>query len=241
MSAATRIWRLAVGIFAGALASFFPRLVTVLSGNPTENVAVFSPTYLAVGATVALVVGITITIIDNDPQRPMRDFFMTALGVPTLLMGALSTNASAHNTALDQLRIKTMSDQLAAASKIEVRTENQAPAAPVKVSAPRLIELVIPSAHAQGANPPASRPSPFGISSVERQYTTVLKEAGSAGDLHALQKTLGQQGFQTQVVSSAPGRVLLVPSGPAKPYSEALLSAVRAKELGANPYLVPAR
>ncbi|MEO8059502.1 MAG: hypothetical protein ABI671_14390 [Burkholderiales bacterium] len=241
MPPATRLWRLAVGIFAGALASFFPRLVTVLSGNPTDNIAVFSPTYLAVGATVALVVGITITIVDDDPHRPMRDFFMTALGVPALLMGALSTNATAHNTALDQLRIKTMSDQLANASKIEVRTEPQAPGARMNVGAISLLDLVIPAAHAQGASLSPPRPSPFGITSIERQYTTVLKEAGSADDLHALQKTLGQQGFQTQVVSSTPGRVLLVPAGPAKPYSEALLSAVRAKELGASPYLVPAR
>ena len=85
---ASMIPRFLVGMFAGALASFFPRLVAVLGGNPNDNVELFSSTYLMVGAIVAVAVGVVVLIIDSDPKRNLRDVFTTALGVPTLLMGA---------------------------------------------------------------------------------------------------------------------------------------------------------
>ena len=45
---ATMFPRFLVGAFAGALASFFPRLVAVLGGDPNDNVVLFSSTYLLV-------------------------------------------------------------------------------------------------------------------------------------------------------------------------------------------------
>ena len=83
---ATLISHFLVGAFAGALASFFPRLVAVLGGDPNDTVVLFSSTYLVVGGIVALAVGVVVLIIDGDPKRQLRDVFATALGVPTLLM-----------------------------------------------------------------------------------------------------------------------------------------------------------
>lgn len=242
-----RIWRLAVGVFAGALASFFPRLATVLSGSPTEDVAVFSPTYLLVGVIVAGVVGVVITIIDDDPARPLRDTFMTALGVPTLLMGALSTSATAHNAAIDQAKIRSISNELAQTNKIEVRPATSAlpvsmtPGSSVLAS---VLGSLIPSAQAQATahSLTIAKPSAFGIVSVEQRYTTVLQEAPAAAELRPLQESLAKRGLGSQIVTSTQGKAVLIPSGSGtQAYSDAVLTALRAKQLGASPYLVPAK
>src|SRR5262245_38759510 len=122
--------RFAVGAFAVALASFFPRLVAVLGGDPNSNVELFSATYLMVGGIVALAVGVVVVIVDADPHRKLRDVFMTALGVPTLLMGALTTGATAHNAVLADLKIQSIAKELAVKSQIPIRTDLPAIEAP---------------------------------------------------------------------------------------------------------------
>ena len=62
-------------------------------------------------------------IIDSDPQRKLRDVFTTALGVPTLLMGALTTGATAHNAVLADLKLQTITQELANKNQIPIRTD----------------------------------------------------------------------------------------------------------------------
>jgi hypothetical protein len=236
--------RFFVGAFAGALASFFPRLVAVLGGSPTDNVELFSTTYLLVGGIVALAVGVVVVIIDNDPQRKLRDVFMTALGVPTLLMGALTTGATAHNATLADLKIQSIAKELAARSQIPIRTDVPAIEAPAaRAPGAELIgtlDLPIAAAHAQAGAPAPHQASKLGITLRERPYVTVYQEARDPAALRALQATLNQRGLPTRTVQLADGRHLLVAAGPARSYADAVLNGTRAKELGATPYLVPA-
>lgn len=239
------IKRFAVGAFAGALASFFPRLVAVLGGDPTGNVELFSLTYMIVGGIVALAVGAVVVIVDNEPQRKLRDVFMTALGVPTLLMGALTTGATAHNATLADLKIQSIARELAARSQIPIRTDVppiEAPAAgaPSIGELGFLLDALIPSAHAQAAAPAAAQANRLGITLRERPYVTVYQEARDEASLRSLRAALNQRGVPTRTVTLADGRHLLVAAGPARPYSDAVLDGARAKELGAAPYLVPA-
>ncbi|HVQ03062.1 MAG TPA: hypothetical protein VMT14_06065 [Burkholderiaceae bacterium] len=237
--------RFAVGAFAGALASFFPRLVAVLGGDPTGNIELFSATYLLVGGIVALAVGVVVVIVDAEPQRKLRDVFMTALGVPTLLMGALTTGATAHNATLADLKIQSIAKELAAKSQIPIRTDMpsiEAPAArgPDAGALSGLLSLV-PSAHAQAAAPAAPQANRLGITLREPRYVTVYQEARDEVALRSLQQTLAQRGVATRTVHLVDGRHLLVAAGPARAYSDAVLDGARAKEHGAVPYLVPAR
>jgi hypothetical protein len=238
------IKRFAVGAFAGALASFFPRLVAVLGGSPTDNVELFSITYLVVGGIVALAVGVVVVIIDSDPQRKLRDVFMTALGVPTLLMGALTTGATAHNATLADLKIQSIAKELAAKSQIPIRTDVPAFDAPAArapdAGALSLLEAIVPNAHAQTAAAVAPQPSRLGITLREPRYVTVYQEARDDAALRPLQQTLAQRGVPTRTVQVADGRHLLVATGPARAYSDAVIDGARAKEFGAAPYLVPA-
>ena len=239
---ATMIPRFLVGVFAGALASFFPRLVAVLGGDPNDNVVLFSSTYLLVGGIVALAVGVVVLIIDSDPQRQLRDVFTTALGVPTLLMGALTTGATAHNAVLADLKLQTIAHELANKNQIPIRTDVpfDLPAAAVRPAAGvGLLDLVIPSAHAQAAAP-AAQANRLGITLREPQFVTVYQEARDDAALRPLQQALAQRGMPSRTVQLADGRHLLVAAGPARAYSDAVLDSARAKEFGAAPFLVPA-
>jgi len=238
---ATMVPRFLVGAFAGAVASFFPRLVAVLGGDPNGNVVLFSGTYLLVGSIVALAVGAVVLILDSDPQRKLRDVFTTALGVPTLLMGALTTGATVHNATLADLKIQTIAKELADRNQIPIRTD--VPFEPVPPMRPAagvgLIDLVIPSAHAQASANPAAQASRLGITLREREFVTVYQEARDDASLRPLQLVLAQRGLPSRTVLLVDGRHLLVAAGPARPYSDAVLDGARAKELGATPYLVP--
>lgn len=239
------IKRFAVGVFAGALASFFPRLVAVLGGDPNGNVELFSSTYLLVGGLVALAVGVVVAIVDNEPQRQARDVFMTALGVPTLLMGALTTGATAHNATVADLKIQSIAKELAAKTQIPIRTDvpaidapaARAPAAPGQLG---LLDLLVPSAHAQAVAQAAPQANRLGITLRETRYVTVYQEARDDAALRPLQQALTRRGLPTRTVALADGRHLLVAAGPARGYSDAVLDGARAKEAGALPYLVPA-
>jgi len=239
---ATMVSRFLVGAFAGALASFFPRLVAVLGGDPNGNVVLFSDTYLLVGGIVALAVGGVVLIIDSDPQRKLRDVFATALGVPTLLMGALTTGATAHNATLADLKIQAIARALADKTQIPIRTDVplEIPAAGVRPGGGiGLLDLVISNAHAQSAAPTAQA-NQLGITLRERPYITVYQEARDDASLKPLQATLARRGIASRTVQLADGRHLLVATGTARPYSDAVLDGARAKALGATPYLVPA-
>jgi hypothetical protein len=240
---ATMVPRFLVGAFAGALASFFPRLVAVLGGDPNGNVVLFSGTYLLVGSIVALAVGAVVLIVDSDPQRKLRDVFTTALGVPTLLMGALTTGATAHNAALADLKLQTVTQELAHKSQIPIRTDvpvGLSPAAGHPAHGLGLLDLLIPSAHAQSAAHPATQASRLGITLREPQFITVYQEARDDAPLRPLQSVLAHRGLPSRTVQLPDGRHLLVAAGPSRSYSDAVLDGARAKELGAVPYLVPA-
>jgi len=240
---ATMFPRFLVGAFAGALASFFPRLVAVLGGDPNDNVVLFSSTYLLVGGLVALAVGAVVLIIDSDPHRKLRDVFTTALGIPTLLMGALTTGATVHNATLADLKIQTIAKELADKNQIPIRTDVPFEVVPAMRPADGvgLIDLVIPSAHAQAAAVnPAAQTNRLGIALREPQFLTVYQEARDDASLRPLQLVLAQRGLPSRTVLLVDGRHLLVATGPARPYSDAVLDSARAKEFGAAPYLVPA-
>jgi len=235
----TPLMRLFVGGLAGALASFFPRLAAILAGNPTENIEIFSVTYLVVGVIVALIVGLVVMIIDGDANRQLRDVFMTALGVPTLLMGALTTTATTQNVAQNDQKLRSIVERVAKSSGIEVRSDVEIVAPTSRNENWTPLDLFMSPAHAQSASAPMAG-NKFGIVARERQYTLVLQRAAQEKELHDLQKTLTSQGLPTRTLQQSDGKYLLVPAGAPKPYSDAVLEGVRAKELGAKPFLVEA-
>lgn len=233
----------AVGCFAGALASFFPRLIAVLGGDPTRSVVLFSTDYLLVGGIVAAIVGIVIVIIDGGPGRPLRDVFMTALGVPTLLMGGLSATATSSNIAQLDARLTATTQVLQARAGVPTRDD---------VSVPQLgpssswqpLDLLISQALAADADirtqVSQNNLNNLGIAARQNQYYVVFGSAASAEELKVLQAKVAGGGVQSTVVKGSKGDFLLVPAdGAVKQFSDAVLVASRAKAAGAPAFIAP--
>lgn len=241
--------RLGVGLFAGALAAFFPRLMTVLGGSPTDDIQLFSQTYILVGALMAVSVGVIVIIIEADPARSLRDVFMTALGVPTLVIGALGTSSTTHNLSQSNQRINELSRQLASASGIVIEGP-RADAAGVgggntgsRAAADPAAWLPLGAAHAQATSSATTAyggQSRLGIVAQERLYITVLARSAQRSELEALQGRLDKQGQPTRIQPSANGFFDLVSQAPAQPLSEAVLHSRAAVEQGLRPVLVQA-
>jgi hypothetical protein len=232
----------AVGCFAGALASFFPRLIAVLGGDPTRSVVLFSTDYLLVGGIVATIVGLVIVIIEGGPGRQLRDVFMTALGVPTLLLGGLSATATSSNIAQLDARLTATTQVLQTQADVPTRDD---------VSVPQLgptshwhpLDLLLSPALAQSAagdvRTQVSQNS-LGIAARQNQYYVVFDSAASAELLKTRQAQIARGGVQSAVVRGSKGDFLLVPAdGAVKQYSDAVLVASRAKQAGAPAFIVP--
>ena len=237
------ILRAAVGTFAGALASFFPRLMSILGGNPTQKVEIFSNEYLIAGAIVAIIVGVLVVIIDGDPGRKVRDVFMTALGIPTLLVGALSTGATGNNIAQAQGELLRTTDELRRQADIPIERkggENVPALAPL--SALQIQDFLIAPALAQTElSKPASNQNKIGLAIRQPTYYVIYGSARTQAELTKLQQDAQQAGIAAKVVPGTKSEYFLVPTdGAVKSYADAVVTASKAKkEFGAKPYLLP--
>lgn len=96
-----------IGFFAGVCAAYFPPLVVAITasraGEITEQgmqLFLLSPLYLVLAFAFSIVVGIVTLIFEWDLMHRPKEVFVTALGIPALLTGAIGTGSSAY-TATD--------------------------------------------------------------------------------------------------------------------------------------------
>jgi hypothetical protein len=86
-----------IGTFAGVCAAFFPRVVAFLaleSGQDDKLRFLFPISYILVGLLFALVIGGVIAILEHKVSRHLGQTFLTALGIPALLSGALNSSTA---------------------------------------------------------------------------------------------------------------------------------------------------
>jgi hypothetical protein len=237
-----------VGCFAGALASFFPRLMAIIAGDPNENVHVFSTAYLLVGCAIAVIVGLVILITDSDAERKLKDVFLSALGIPTLLMGTISTTATSTNVvAMQQQLERTVAAFQSAANVPTLEGNASIPASlaePARTSW-EIYDILISPAYAQNAYlqmPAKGSQNGLGITANQGNYVVVYGSAPSGPELAQLQAALRAKGIASLVQPGSRGDYLLVPSdGAVKPYSDAVHAAILAQAAGARPYVVALR
>ncbi|HUN90676.1 MAG TPA: hypothetical protein VMU33_01360 [Burkholderiaceae bacterium] len=239
--------RFAVGCFGGALASFFPRLMAVLGGDPMRHVQLFSIEYIRVGIIVALVVGLVIVIVDSSPNRRMRDVFMNALGIPTLLMGSLSTSATSSNLESLQQQLTSTTASLQAAAKVPLGDADASIPAPDPAPQSRWdpAGFLVRDSYAQdrpGADAAVVADSNLGLSAPQRNYYVIYARGATQQEVAPVQKALADRGIASRIVEGSRHDYLVVPGdGALKPYAAAVQSAVKAQgTAGAKPYIVPA-
>ncbi len=85
-----------IGFIGGFCAAIFPRLMAALALYGSSDVVLLSLGYLGIAVLFAALIGAVVMIMEWGVSKEPRATFMTALGLPALLAGALNTSNGAY-------------------------------------------------------------------------------------------------------------------------------------------------
>ncbi len=239
-----------IGFFAGVCAVFVPRMASMLSGS--ENIEVFHKDYLILGTAFAVIIGVVTAIFLQTSKKRPSEIFMTALGIPALLSGALNTGTTAGEMHDIEAQKQKLIAALGDKSGIPIQ-EDAAPLVPLK-SAPHgrhsptsQLELsLIASAHAEDTTDIEDDSSlHLGIRPERKTYLIVLLKL-DAPDAASQRADAIRKAIPTAEVMRSGNAYLIVESTKPRSKADAILRAVEVKKqfearFDLKPYLVPAR
>lgn len=84
--------KLFIGVVATLCAVLTPRLIAALTTPDRGNITFISPAYAGLALAFSVLIGVVVAILEWRVPRAPRDTFMTTLGVPAILAGALTAN-----------------------------------------------------------------------------------------------------------------------------------------------------
>jgi fluoride ion exporter CrcB/FEX len=242
------IAKFVVGFVAALCAITFPRLLARLAQSEELPIVFFPTPYLVMAIVVALLIGFVIVIFEYKVRTQPRHTFMTALGIPALIAGALSTTSSLANLGNiknDNERLRQQVSQesdidkaAGSFSSIKSIEPNASPAPPVPAKKTSLLPLPVGEAHAQAnAAAPEARANNeirFGIQVQQPRYVVVLKQAQSQDEALREAQALRQQVPSAQAVKTDSGYFVVLGDSP-RTETDAVLAAARVqKALGAG-------
>jgi hypothetical protein len=114
-----------VGGFAGLCSVFVPRMGGLFAARDIEGISVFPLPFVTLGVIYAAAIGIVVVILYHEEKEKvrLRQKFMTALGVPALIAGTLTTGAQTTEVRDLQQTVEQLSVQVIAAEGIETMDE----------------------------------------------------------------------------------------------------------------------
>jgi hypothetical protein len=89
-----------IGTVAGLSSVFLPRMMLLLSIDtevaPDRYINLFQPDFVWLGVAFGLVIGAICAILESEGDDKPKAIFMTALGLPALLSGVLTTTSATN-------------------------------------------------------------------------------------------------------------------------------------------------
>lgn len=237
-----------IGFFASLCAVFVPRMVAMLNGGHIE-MQYFPRDFILVGLVFSLVIGGITVIFQQGRKKSAAEVFMTALGIPALLAGALSSGATGNNLNDLQAVNQRLSESLAQKSDISIE-EKSTNITPLETIPSNTLPPVsgsgfplISDAHAQtgGAAPESNQGLKLGIQVEQASYLIVLGEFSSKTE--AMQKAAELRKIVPKATAVQSNQsFLVIDSEKPRSKSEALLKAINLqKTTGLKPYLLQAK
>ncbi|MDX8399728.1 MAG: hypothetical protein R8K20_05715 [Gallionellaceae bacterium] len=234
-----------IGFFASLCAVFVPRMLAALNGNDGK-INYFGQDYMLIGIVFAVVIGFITVIFEQGKTRKASETFMTALGIPALLAGALNTGVVGGDVSDLQARNQRLNDSLVQQSGIVIE-ENASDFAPLEIEPLSLISppsfSLISVAHAADNVSVSKKNEGFnlGVQMEQRQYRIVLKKFNNKDDAIKSAEEL-RRVIPNVVAVKAGGRFLVIEGGEPLNKSDALLKAIEfQKKTGLKPSLVPVK
>lgn len=220
-----------IGFFAGICAVFVPRMISILS-NAEGGLQFFKTDYLVLGAVFSVIIGGVTVIFGQARQKTAAETFMTALGIPALLSGALNTGTMSNDVKVLQMQKQQLEQKAAQTNGIQI-DEGGASITPLtQVTGHKDAPFdfsIIPSAWAEGNEPSHSgNDINFSVLAAEKKYVIVLDKTTDKNKAARKAKELRKLVPQASVVQS--GKEFMVVDSP-KPQSKtnALLRAIDLK------------
>jgi hypothetical protein len=227
-----------IGMAAAICAVFFPRLIAALTAAEYPRVTFVSREYFLLALSFSVLVAVAVMILEWRVPRAPRDTFMTTLGLPAMLAGALSAS---QGTATLQRAIVAQ-DQLGK----ELGKLGGIPIEPAAGSADEgksgvpkaLANAMVTPVYAEGrqAAQDARQQTRLGIYVEEPRYFIVLDRAVRREDAQARLAELtarinrsAQRPLALQVEKQGTAFLVVVSGGP-RPRTAALLEALRLKD-----------
>jgi hypothetical protein len=231
--------KFAIGLVAAISAVFFPRMIAALTAADHPRVTFISPAYFFLALSFSVLVAIAVMILEWRVPRAPRDTFMTTLGLPAMLAGALSASQGTTNLVQAAETEAKLTEALVKIGGIEVKSTSQSSEPAKSGTRNGLVDAIVAPAYAEGRQPdqPAQQPARLGIYVNEPGYFIVLDRAAKREDAQArmtnltarLDKATPQSPVALQVERQGAEFLVVVSGGP-RPKSAALLEALRLKD-----------
>lgn len=229
-----------IGFFASLCAVFVPRMLALLSGNGSE-IQLLHVNYVVVGMLFSLIIGGVTAILEQSKNRTAAERFMSALGIPALLAGALNTGTAS----VDLRNSEADNQKLAAALQKQsgIRISDEAvtitPLQPVRDDRGRFDFSLISSAYAGDEASPAQKGGiGLGIQVEQKPYVVVLDKSKSEAEALKKAQKLRKTVPGATAVQSGDG-YLVIDGTETRTKSDAILRAIELKnETKLKPYLL---
>ena len=237
-----------IGLFASICAVFVPRMVAMLNGNHGD-LQYFHSDYVLVGLGFAVVIGVITVIFEQGKSKKAPDIFMTALGIPALLAGALNTGTAGNDLSALQAANRKLNESLSQKSGISIE-EKAGTIVPLEVipanthssNSQTGFSLITDAKAEENKNYTENNPGfQLGIRAEQTHYMIVLGKFNNknaaiqkAGELRAIiPKATAVQSDQD---------FLVIDGGEPLSKSDALLKAIELQnKTGVKPYLMQAK
>jgi len=231
-----------IGFVGGLCAAIFPRLMASLALYGGGDVSLLSAGYLGIAALFAAMVGAVVMIMEWGVLREPRATFMTALGIPALLAGALNTSNGAYMLDTQAKENSQFIESIQNLTNIQdISTDGFTPlsdAGPASGAISPLSWLGISLAYAGdgGAEDSGLDLNPA-MQVQQKDYYVVLYQTQDKEDARRQAKSLQSTVENAQAVRS--GNKFLVIDPQPKSHAKAILEAIKLKhEHGLEPKLL---
>lgn len=240
-----------IAVFAVATSALIPRMLATLGSPTTGGVSLegFTPAYYEIAVAFALIVGGVLAIFEWRIPRHPRDSFMTALGIPAVLIGAFNTNVLTQQIASIGQQQSEITRNTARALNVPVE---EAPTGAAKVlgvqdgatSSTLGALAIISEARAQPLNKAAERGflrvDNVGITYQGPRYYVVLKKATNAKEAQLEAKKLRRK-YPDAAAIQIGNQFLVVDSPQPKNSAYAIEGAAQARANRLTPSLLRVR
>jgi len=222
-----------IGFVGGICAAIFPRLMAALALYGGSDVVLLSTGYLGIAVLFAVLVGAVVMIMEWGVLREPRATFMTALGIPALLAGALNTSNGAYELDNQAKESNKLAELVQSLSQIpEISADSLAPLSDAGAAAGTINPLALLGIGMAYAGDGGTGQTVLDFNPAmqvqQRQYYIVLDRAKNANEARQKANALKSDVPNARAVQA--GNKFLVIDPEPRPRSKAVMKAIRLKK-----------